>query len=137
MTEASINERGYAQEWFEGDKIYSHRLAWIQAYGEIPDGMVIDHKCHNEAALRGECEGGNNCQHRACINIEHLELTTQSQNILNGLHSIDVKRACPKGHSYRDERNIMIRKSGKRECAECNRERARANWANRNVKVGA
>ena len=127
----SINERGYGQAWIHGKKYKAHRAIWIDANGEIPEGMVVDHKCHNEAAKAGECAGGATCTHRACVNLEHLQLVSQSENILSGMHSIDVKECCPKGHSYKDERNIMVRKNGKRECAECNRQRANAVYARR------
>jgi len=103
----------------------------MKANGPIPEGFVLDHICHNEAAAKGECAGGATCSHRACVNLDHLQLVSQSENILSGMHSIDVKECCPKGHSYKDERNIMIRKSGKRECAECNRQRANAVYARR------
>lgn len=135
-TDKCLNENGYGQDRLNGKPMRAHKVAWIEAYGEVPDGMVIDHKCHNEAAKRGECSGGLTCAHRACINVEHLQLTTQSQNVLNGMHSIDVKASCPKGHSYKDSANIMIRANGKRECAECNRERSKRNWANRFAKAG-
>lgn len=131
----SLNERGYGQEFYNGKNTKAHRAEWIRVNGPIPESFVLDHICHNEAARAGKCAGGATCRHRSCVNLDHLRLVSQSENILNGLHSIDVKEGCPKGHSYKDERNIMIRKSGQRECAECNRIRARAVWANR-VKVG-
>lgn len=127
----ALTENGYGQARHNGKGVRAHRLAWSSVYGEIPEGLFVDHVCHNEAVLRGECAGGRTCQHRACINIDHLQLVTNRENIMNGIHNIDNRDACNKGHSYKDERNIMVRKSGKRECAECNRERARANWANR------
>lgn len=49
-------------------KEYAHRFIWIQANGEIPDGMTIDH-----VRTRG-------CIYRDCIEISHLELVTQSEN---------------------------------------------------------
>jgi len=82
----------------------AHRYAWEQANGKIPEGMVIDHICHNEAAVKGECQGGTSCKHRACINIDHLRVITQSENVRSGMHSIDVKPTCPKGHDYRNPR---------------------------------
>jgi len=127
----SLNEHGYGQTFVDGKHAKAHRAVWAEANGPIPEGMVIDHKCHNEAANAGECAGGFTCSHRACVNLDHLQLISQSENILLGLHSIDVKEACPQGHSYNDKRNIMIRKSGKRECAECNRSRSRMVWATR------
>jgi hypothetical protein len=97
--------------------------------------MVIDHTCHNEAALRGECKGGKTCAHRACVNLKHLELVTMSENSKRGLASRNVRGACPKGHLATPE-NTMTRKNGKQECSECNRIRARLVWANRFQKKG-
>jgi len=128
----SLNERGYGQAWLDGKNISAHRAEWIKAFGPIPATLVVDHNCHNEAAARGECEGGVTCEHRACVNLEHLRLITQSENIKSGSQSRDVRGACPKGHRNNDA-NTMIRKNGKRECAECNRIRARLVWANRKV----
>lgn len=129
----SKTEKGYGQQWVDGKRWRAHRLAWFEAYGEIPAGFVIDHICHNEAAARGECAGGITCEHRACVNLEHLELVKQSANVSRGLWCIDVKQNCPKGHSYKDVRNIMVRKDGKRECAECNRIRAKASYARKQL----
>jgi hypothetical protein len=124
----SKNDRGYGQEFFRGKNTKAHRAEWIRANGEIPEGYVLDHTCHNEAAKAGKCEGGYTCEHRACVNLDHLRLVSPSENVLAGNHSIDTKANCPQGHSYKDERNIMVRKNGKRECAECNRQRAAANY---------
>lgn len=106
----------------------AHRWAWEAINGEVPKGYVLDHKCHTEAVAKGECQGGHSCPHRACVNVEHLELVTQSENVLRGLHAIENRGTCPKGHDYSDPKNIMIRASGKRECAQCNRNRSIANW---------
>lgn len=126
----SLNERGYGQAWLDGKNISAHRAEWIKAFGAIPAGMVVDHNCHNEAARNSECEGGVTCAHRACVNLDHLRLVSQKENVLSGIHSRDSKTACPQGHPTTAD-NTMTRKSGKRECAECNRARARAVWANR------
>lgn len=109
---------GYALMYYAPKKkaIKAHRAAWMLVNGPIPKGMVLDHLCRD----------------RACINVEHLRVVTQQENIMAGLHNIDNRTHCNKGHLF--EGNIMVRKSGKRECAECNRVRARANYAK---KVGA
>jgi hypothetical protein len=136
LTEAIPALNGYGKYITVNGKSYkAHRGAWIKAYGPIPKGKVIDHMCHNEAVQRGECEGGITCVHRACINPKHLRLVTQQKNIMAGLHNIDNRSHCRQGHPFIKE-NIMVRQSGKRECAECNRVRARAVWANRK-KVSA
>jgi hypothetical protein len=46
-------------------KVKAHRYVWERANGPIPKGMVIMHTCDN----------------RACTNLEHLQLGTQSDNL--------------------------------------------------------
>lgn len=121
-----IQPNGYAYTHSNGKKIYAHRWAWEILNGPIPTGMVVDHVCHNDS----DCAGGTSCEHRACITPGHLRLVTQRENVLAGRHAVDG-RTCPKGHDYNDTRNIMVRKNGDRECAECNRQRSRANYAKR------
>lgn len=131
------NDSGYGIKIVNYKRKRAHRLAWEQVNGEIPEGMVIDHKCHGEAVAKGECQGGKTCSHRACVNVEHLELVTQSENIRRGLHFIDNRKTCRKGHDFTDSKNIMVRSNGKRECAECNRERAAMNYAKSKVALSA
>jgi len=130
----SLRAAGYGQTFFQGKVMKAHRAAWIKVNGPIPKGMILDHMCHNEAAAKGECTEGGVCIHRACVNVEHLRMVTQRENILGGLQSIDVKTHCNQGHPFIKE-NIMVRKNGKRECAECNRVRARAVWARKKATV--
>lgn len=118
----SLKETGYGQTFFQGKVTRAHRAAWIKAHGPIPAGLVLDHTCHDPK----ECEGGVPCIHRACVNVDHLRLITQQENVMAGRHNIDNRSHCNQGHPF--EGNIMVRKNGKRECAECNRVRARANY---------
>jgi hypothetical protein len=124
----SIKDTGYGQTLFRGKITKAHRAAWIEANGEIPEGLVIDHTCHNPK----ECEGGVTCIHRACVNVEHMRLVKQRENIMAGRHNIDNRSHCNQGHPFIKE-NIMIRKNGHRECAECNRVRARAAYQRKKV----
>lgn len=112
----TITTNGYSRIFVDGKNIQAHRWAWELVNGKIPTGLVIDHICKN----------------RKCVAIDHLRVVTQQENIMAGLHNIDNRTHCNQGHLFTKE-NIMVRKSGKRECAECNRVRARKNYA---AKVG-
>jgi hypothetical protein len=107
-----ITNNGYSRIRVNDKNIQAHRWAWELVNGQIPEDFVIDHICRN----------------RKCVLPEHLRMVTQQENIMAGLHNIDNRSHCNQGHPFVKE-NIMIRKSGKRECAECNRIRARANYA--------
>lgn len=43
----------------------AHRVSWEFVNGTIPEGMFLDHRCHN----------------RRCVNPKHLRVVTQSQNM--------------------------------------------------------
>jgi hypothetical protein len=66
---------GYGRVPIAGGKsVAAHRLSWEMANGQkIPQGMLIDHICHNHA----------------CVRPEHLRLATPKQNLenLSGLFS--------------------------------------------------
>jgi hypothetical protein len=124
-----IRVQGYGCKYVgQGKRVAAHRWAWEQVYGPIPDGMVLDHTCHSKAVLKGECAGGWSCAHRRCVNIDHLELVTGKENNRRGANIIENRPTCKKGHSYTNPHNIMVRANGKRECAQCNRERSSMNW---------
>ena len=107
-----ITTNGYSRIRINNKNVQAHRWAWELVNGQIPEDFVIDHICRN----------------RKCVLPEHLRMITQQENIMAGLHNIDNRSHCNQGHPFVKE-NVMIRKSGKRECAECNRIRARANYA--------
>lgn len=50
--------------YFKGRRWLLHRLVYTQLMGEIPEGLIIRHKCDNSL----------------CCNIEHLETGTHKQN---------------------------------------------------------
>lgn len=95
----------------------AHRVAYELMVGPIPDGLVIDHVCHNRDLT---CDGGRPCPHRACVNPAHLEAVTYSENNRRG--AIGRRTECKNGHPF-DETNTYIRPNtgGQRACRACNR----------------
>lgn len=64
-TSHSKNPKGYPQiQRYKKPWVIS-RYLYTQKYGEIPERMVVRHKCDNPS----------------CINIEHLELGSQQENM--------------------------------------------------------
>ncbi len=102
------NNWGYGHFWLnkhKGHMIFAHRFAYELLRTLIPEGMTIDHLCHNPA----------------CVNPDHLEVVTVKDNILRGNGNCArnaQKTHCPKGHPY-DLFNTKFRADGHRACLAC------------------
>lgn len=59
------NEDGYGQIRVGRKMVRTHRAVWQAEYGPIPDGMSVLHRCDNPS----------------CINLAHLFLGTQTDNV--------------------------------------------------------
>lgn len=125
---------GYANKriWDKQAKRYYtmklHRWAYIQFFGAIPQGFEIDHVCHNEAVALGECAGGFTCQHRACINPEHLRAVSKSENQRAGLAGFGNRKTCrARGHELTADNIFTYFRNGseRHECLACRRENTR------------
>lgn len=117
---------GYGRFRGDGETVYAHRYSFELHKGAIPARFVIDHVCRNPG----------------CVNPDHLEAVTNRENTMRGTApakarvSIKIARLarvasmraivhCPQGHAY-DKANTRYRQDGRRRCAECYRQRARA-----------
>jgi hypothetical protein len=109
---------GYGAKRVNGKLFKAHRLAYIEAFGEVPAKMHIDHTCHNEALAKGECDGGA-CEHRRCTNINHLRVVTASENHLAGANGLANRTHCKNGHDLSVVGVVKLRKSNN--CNQCYR----------------
>jgi hypothetical protein len=71
---------GYGEFTTDGITVYAHRWAHEHWVGSIPDGLTVDHTCHNRDRA---CPGGA-CSHRSCVEPEHLEAVTSLVNFQRG-----------------------------------------------------
>lgn len=104
------NRKGYGQISVDGRHERTHRVAYRLTYGEIPEGMVVRHRCDNPP----------------CINPDHLEVGTSADNSRDMVErgrmvNCKVDRdKCPKGHSF-DEVNTYWWNNA-RQCKACKNE---------------
>ena len=63
-----VNEQGYGQRSRRGTTVKAHRLFYVAKFGDVPDGMMLDHLCRN----------------RRCVNPDHLEPVSNAENVRRG-----------------------------------------------------
>lgn len=73
----------------------AYRWAWADAGRDVPDGKVLDHLCHT---FDFTCLTVASCQHRRCVNPDHLEAVTQAENVRRGNQGRWSR--CANGHPY-------------------------------------
>jgi hypothetical protein len=128
---AVISTNGYGSTSVDGKHALAHRVLYERHRGPIPDGMTLDHVCHTADV---GCPGGTACQHRRCVNPDHLEPVPFRTNVLRG-RSMAADNArkthCPQGHPY-DAENTYIQTPRRgqrigygRICRACQRTRKR------------
>lgn len=136
MWRGAIYRNGYGVFTVKSDKGWTntlaHRWAYSHLVGPIPDGMDLDHTCHNSDP---SCPNGYECLHRRCVNPAHLEPVTHRVNMLRGntvASQHAAKTHCVNGHPLTGE-NLRVRR-GVRECIECSRAQARVASRKYNAK---
>ncbi|KKN74764.1 hypothetical protein LCGC14_0388060 [marine sediment metagenome] len=108
---------GYGVFWNGSRQQVAHRFLFESVNGAVPFGFELDHLCRV----------------KRCVNPNHLEVVTRSQNTARGIGP-SIARAnqlakthCPHGHPY-DEVNTYIKPNGgSRDCKIC-RSNTMRNW---------
>ena len=102
----TLDTCGYGQIKSKGKTLKAHRFAYELLVGPIPDGLQLDHLCRV----------------RNCVNPDHLEPVTQTENVRRGT-SFAVEHAakthCPQGHPYEGDNLYIIPTTGSRSCKAC------------------
>lgn len=64
----SLDKDGYGQYMVNRKAYRAHKFFYEKEFGEVPKGLVLDHKCNN----------------RACVNPNHMEAVTNQVNVQRG-----------------------------------------------------
>lgn len=110
---------GYGQMWNGFRPEQAHRLSYRAAYGPIPGGAEIDHKCRTPR----------------CVNPAHMEAVPHRENMRRSRAVVGEnarKTSCKRGHVLSGD-NLKITPSGARQCRECLRFHARNAKARRHA----
>jgi HNH endonuclease len=139
----TLNDGGYAIiATSHSAQVLVHRAAYELLVGPIPDGLDLDHQCHNRDLT---CVGGPTCQHRRCINPEHCEPAKRKLNLQRGRQpdrtraqsnakaALKGRTHCIHGHEFTPE-NTITRKHDHRNCRKCKSDEQKRRYARKKAE---
>lgn len=88
---------GYGSATLNRRPFKAHRLVYEACVGLIPDGLTLDHRCGNTR----------------CVNPQHLELVTASENASRSQALREPATHCRRGHAF-TAANTMWKQGGPR-----------------------
>lgn len=99
-----------------------YRFVYEVRNGQIPKGFVVDHACHDPK----QCEGGNDCSHRACVNPNHLRAVSAEHNA-SSERTVKYRTTnkCRRGHDL-TEGSFYLDPQGSKRCYACVADRVKA-----------
>lgn len=111
-----VSERGYGRIGARGKTVSAHRWTYNLFKGEIPEGLDLDHLCRV----------------RHCVNPDHLEAVTRSENTIRGAHPNRMKTHCLRGHPFDLANTVRPYKKNPtwRRCQQCKKEAHRSTVLN-------
>jgi hypothetical protein len=117
----TIAKNGYGQIGIRNDDgTYTtkraHRVSYEFFKDKIPEGLDLDHTCHT-----AECKEVLACLHRRCINPQHLEPVTRTENLRRGYNPRRDMTHCKRGHEFTPENTYIVPTTGSRQCKSCQR----------------
>lgn len=105
---SKTTQKGYGRFYIKDDTttnglrgIGAHRYTYIINYGDIPDGLVVNHKCFN----------------RRCQNPKHLNLMTAVEN--SKRENRNPITHCKNGHKFTKNNTRFHTVTGGRICKVC------------------
>lgn len=108
---------GYAIYKTGGRTVYVYRWAYEHFVGPIPEGLTIEHLCHDPFI----CQLVQRCPHRRCAEPSHLLPLTGAENSMRGGSPLAWKSRqidCVHGHPLSGP-NLYVTPGGRRQCRQC------------------
>lgn len=87
----ALDQRGYGFLKYKCKRIRAHRFSWTIYKDEIPEGMLVLHKCNN----------------KRCVNPEHLYIGDDSDNLQDALACKDRRGQALSGDDVRNIRRML------------------------------